>query len=257
MTSKNEQINKAVILKPKYYGLKTDGVTHKSFRMLDYCDTKIRLTNFFFFLCVISRCFVDCGAIVSSSSKFRVTSECQSPACVGASYQWSLEKLQQDTKAWEIVSNLVDITATPINATNIIIKGNTLLSNSRYRLKLIVASLMGAEGYAVLEFETAGQPYGGYCRPSVSEGVSLETEFEFECFNWQDKSTPLAYEFRRGNEPMSYGLSSKSVPVVMPAGLPENNYVITTHVVITNTVGVAVIQSLNVMVRYIFFLRCL
>jgi len=107
---------------------------------------------------------------------------------------------------------------------------------------------MQAEGYALLEFETAGEPYGGYCRPSVSEGVSLETQFELECFQWQDKTTQLTYEFRHGDEPISYGVSPKSVSTVLPAGLPENNYEITIKIIIKNAVGVTVVSSLSLKV---------
>ena len=185
---------------------------------------------------------------MSSSNKFRVTSECLNPPCFGASYEWSLERFPQDSQKWEIVSNLAEITATPINSTNIIIKANTLPSNSQYRLKLNVVSQMQAEGYALLEFETAGEPSGGYCRPSASEGVSLETQFEFECFQWQDKTTQLTYEFRHGDEPISYGVSPKSVSTVLPAGLPENNYEITIKIIIKNAVGVTVVASFSLKV---------
>ena len=203
------------------------------------------LINFFF----ICRCFVDCGEIVSSSNKFRVTSECPNSPCTGASYEWILEKLQIETDNWEIVSNLGGITATPTNATNIIIKQNKLLSNSKYRLKLNVKSQLEAEGYAVLEFETAGEPYGGFCQPSISEGVSLETDFTFECSDWKDKSTPLTYEFRLGEEPISYGLSPISATTVLPAGLPEKNYTLTINILIKNVAGVSVVFSFNIKVR--------
>ena len=193
------------------------------------------------------RCFVDCGAIVSSSNKFRVTSECPNSACVGATYEWVLERF--DTESWETLSNVADITATPINASNFIIKQNMLFSNTQYRLKLIVISLMKVEGYGLLEFETAGKPYGGLCKSLVIEGVSLETEFMFECIDWKDRSTPLTYEFRNGDDPISYGISPVSPKTVLPAGDLENNYKITINVVIKNAVGVKVVYSFEIKVR--------
>lgn len=193
------------------------------------------------------RCFVDCGAIVSSSNKFRVTSECPNSACVGATYKWVLERF--DTESWETLSNVADITATPINASNFIIKQNMLLSNTQYRLKLSVTSLMKVEGYGLLEFETAGEPHGGLCKSLVTEGVSLETEFMFECADWTDRSTPLTYEFRNGDDPISYGISPVSQKTVLRAGDPENNSKITINVVIKNAVGVKVVYSFKIKVR--------
>ncbi|KAL9953993.1 hypothetical protein ACROYT_G041480 [Oculina patagonica] len=191
---------------------------------------------------VSCRCFVDCGAIVSSSNKFRVTSECLNSVCDGATYQWQLEKLQPDSGVWEIVSNLDNITATPINASNIIIRPNTLLSNSQYRLQLTAkVPMQEAEGFAVLEFETAGKPFGGYCQSSATE---RDMQFTFECLEWQDKSTPITYEFRRGTKLISYGVSTKTDPILLSAGLPEENYRVQIDITIKNAVGEAVEETL-------------
>lgn len=149
---------------------------------------------------------------------------------------------------WEPVTNLSNITSTAINATNMIIRKNSLKSNSKYSLALFATSPGGTEGFAVLEFETAGQPHSGYCRPSAAEGVSMETEFLFECYGWQDKSTPLTYEFRAEEDPISYGISSKSVTTVLPSGSPENDYKLTVNVIIKNAVGVAVVEKFAVKV---------
>ena len=124
-----------------------------------------------------------------------------------------------------------------------------LLSNTQYRLKLSVTSLMKVEGYGLLEFETAGEPQGGLCKSLVIEGVSLETEFMFECADWTDRSTPLTYEFRNGDDLISYGISPVSPKTVLPAGDPENNYKITINVVIKNAVGVKVAYSFEIKVR--------
>ena len=107
---------------------------------------------------------------------------------------------------------------------------------------------MGSKGFGVLEFETAGSPYGGYCEPSVSEGVALKTKFTFECFGWQDKSKPINYEFRLGDDPISYGSSPKSASTVLPAGKPEDDYRLPIKIVIKNFVGVAVEKAMFVKV---------
>lgn len=187
---------------------------------------------------------------MSSSNKFRVTSECLNSACDGATYQWKLEKLQPDSGVWETVANLDNITATPINASNIIIRPNTLLSNSQYRLQLTAkVPMQEAEGFAVLEFETAGKPYGGYCQSSATEGVELETKFTFECFEWQDKSTPITYEFRRGTKLISYGVSTKTDPILLSAGLPEENYRVQIDITVKNAVGETVEETLMLKVN--------
>lgn len=164
--------------------------------------------------------------------------------CDGATYTWRLEKFQSDNEVWEIVANLDDITSTPINASNIIIKPSTLSSNSQYRLQLNVkAPMLENEGSAVLDFETAGKPYGGHCKASVTEGVELETKITFECLEWQDKSTPLTYEIRRQNTLIYYSVSTKSDPVALSAGLPEENYQVQIAIAVKNAVGEAVVQT--------------
>lgn len=164
--------------------------------------------------------------------------------CDGATYTWRLQKFQSDNEVWEIVANLDDITSTPINASNIIIKPSTLSSNSQYRLQLNVkAPMLENEGSAVLDFETAGKPYGGHCKASVTEGVELETKITFECLEWQDKSTPLTYEIRRQNTLIYYSVSTKSDPVALSAGLPEENYQVQIAIAVKNAVGEAVVQT--------------
>ncbi|XP_022810198.1 uncharacterized protein LOC111347198 [Stylophora pistillata] len=194
------------------------------------------------------RCFVDCGKIVSASNKFRVTSQCLNSLCIGSEYIWQLMKVDADSKQLELIPILPNMRSTAINATNMIIKKNSLQPSSKYALKLTVIPSLGMVGFAVLEFETAGQPHGGYCKPSVTIGFSLETTFSFECFEWKDKSTPLTYEFRLGDEPISYGTSSRSVSTVLYSGLPENNYLLSIKVIIKNSVGVAVWEKLSVKV---------
>ncbi|KAL9954039.1 hypothetical protein ACROYT_G041527 [Oculina patagonica] len=196
---------------------------------------------------VALRCFVDCGAVVSASNKLRVTSECPNSPCNGSVYAWRLKRFNDDSSNWEDVPIFPNMTSTAVNATNMVIKKNSLQSKSKYSLALIVTSPEGAEGFAVLEFETAGAPHSGYCTSSVSEGVSLETEFTFKCFDWQDTSS-LTYEFQLGEEPISYGSSSQSVSTVLPAGSPEDDYQLQINIVIKNAVGVAVVERLIIKV---------
>ena len=73
-------------------------------------------------------------------------------------------------------------------------------------------------------------------------------KISFECFEWKDKNKPLSYEFRVGDEPISYGTSAKSVSTVLPSGSPENDYQLSINVIIKNAVGVAVVKKLSVKV---------
>ena len=210
---------------------------------------------YFFFISFYLRCFVDCGTIVSASNKLRVTSGC--PNCNGSVYEWRLKRLIENSGKWEDIPILPNMTSTAVNATNMIIKKNSLQSKSKYSLKLYVISSEGAEGFAVLDFETAGAPHSGYCTPSVHEGVSLETEFTFKCFDWQD-TTALTYEFQLEDEPISYGSSPKSVSTGLPAGSPQDDYQLQINILIKNAVGVAVVINLVVKVsrmlsNYLFF----
>ena len=203
---------------------------------------------FFLFPVLNFRCFVDCAAVVSASNKLRVTSECLNSACNGSVYEWRLKILNEEINIWENITILPNMTSTPINASNMIIKKNVLPSGFKFSLMLVVKSPAGSEGFGVLEFETAAAPRGGYCSPSASEGLALETEFTFECFEWQDKNMPITFEFRLGNDPISYGSSPKSASTVLPAGQPGDNYQLQIYIIIKNSIGVAVVKTLTVKV---------
>ena len=194
------------------------------------------------------RCFVDCGAVVAASNKLRVTSECPNSACNGSGFEWRLRKLNEATNIWENVTILSNMTSTGINANNVIIKSNALPSGFKFSLMLVVTSLAGSEGFGVLKFQTAGAPHSGHCSPSSTEGVALETQFTFECFEWQDKNTPLFYEFRVGKDPISYGNSPKSASSVLPAGQEGDDYKLAINIIIKNSVGVRVVYTLFVKV---------
>lgn len=90
--------------------------------------------------------------------------------------------MNENSNTWEDIPILPNMTSTAVNVTSMIIKKNSLPSNSKFSLTLFVTSLVGTKGLSVLEFGTAGKPHSSYCEPSVSEGVSLEAEFAFECF---------------------------------------------------------------------------
>lgn len=157
--------------------------------------------------------------------------------------------MKKDTNTWEDVPILPNMTSTAVNATNMILKPNSLSSSSRFKLMLVITSQVGSQGFGELEFETAGSPHSGYCRPSASGGVALKTKFTFECFGWQDKSKPINYEFRLGDDPISYGISPKSASTVLPAGKPEDNYRLPIKIIIKNFVGVAVEKAMFVKVK--------
>ena len=195
------------------------------------------------------RCHKDCGPIVSTSNKLRVTSQCVNSPCEGARYVWSLERLKDSI--WQDVPDLANtyMTATISNTSNIVIKPNALQPDSRYRLHLHATSSSRTEGFCMVEFKTAGTPHGGHCESSVSEGVSLETEFIFECSGWQDETESLIYEFRLNDQQISYGPSRKTPPIVLPQGQPEEDYRISISVIIKNALDVSVVQALSVKVN--------
>ncbi|XP_078363993.1 polycystin family receptor for egg jelly-like [Oculina patagonica] len=198
---------------------------------------------------VFLRCFVDCGPTISPSNKFRVASRCVSSACSGAVYEWRLKKWNGTTKLWQNLPILPNMTSTEVNAANIVFNKNALPSDSKFSLMLSAKPQTGKINFAVLDFYTEGEPHGGYCEQSDTEGVSLETEFSFECFEWQDENTPITYEFRLGDELISYGISSKSVPTVLPAGSQDDDHKLQINIVIKNAVSVAVVETLLVKVK--------
>ena len=189
---------------------------------------------------------------MSATSKLRVTSECRNSACNGSVYEWRLKQRKEVADSWENVPILPNMTSTAVDATNMIIKKNSLPSGFYFSLQLFVTSSAGSEGFGVLEFETAGVPHGGFCAQSIKEGVALETEFTFECFEWEDKNAPITYEFRVGKDIISYGSSPKSVSTVLAAGQPESDYQLRINVILKNSIGVTVEETAFVKVTFRF-----
>ena len=148
--------------------------------------------------------------------------------------------------------------STDANATSIAFNKNSLPTSSKFCLILFVTPQQGKENFALLHFDTDGGPHGGYCNQSVIEGTSLETKFSFECFGWKDENNPISYEFRLGNEPISYGFASKSVSTVLPAGYQEDDYLQQINIVIKNSASVEVVETLDIKVTEFlwFHLQC-
>ena len=186
---------------------------------------------------------------MSASNKLRVTSECPNAACNGSVYEWHLKQRKEEADPWENIPILPNMTSTAVDAANMIIQKNSLPSGFYFSLQLLVTSLAGSEGFGVLEFETAGVPDGGFCAASANEGVALETEFTFECFEWEDKNAPITYEFRVGKDIISYGSSPKSATTALPAGQPENDFRLPISIIIKNSVGVKVVETMSVKVN--------
>lgn len=185
---------------------------------------------------------------MSASNKLRVTSDCPNSPCNGSVYEWRLKRFSDESNTWTDIPILPNMTSTGVNATNMIIKKNSLQSESKYSLTLFVTPLEGAVGFAEFQFQTAGKPHSGYCSASVSEGVASETDFIFRCFEWQDTNTPLIYEFRLGDAPISSGRSSESFSTVLPAGSPEKDYQLQININIKNSVGVVAVDTVFVKV---------
>ena len=186
--------------------------------------------------------------MISASNKLRVTSQCPNSACSGSEYHWLLKEFTDDGRRWDPITISPNMISTPANANNIIVRKNSLKSGSKFALKLIARSPAGIEGFSMLEFETASAPVGGNCSASVYEGIALETEFSFGCFGWQDENTPISYEFRVGKDPISYGKSATSVPTVLPAGQSTDDNQLPINIIIKNSVGVAIVNTLYVKV---------
>ena len=181
-----------------------------------------------------------------------MTSGCVNSACSGAVHEWRLNKWNGTTKLWQDLPISPNMISSEVNAANIAFNRNTLPFDSKFSLMLFVTPPEGKVNFAVLDFYTDREPHGGYCEQSDAVGISLETEFTFECFKWQDENTPITYEFRLGDTPISYGISSKSVSTVLPAGSPENDFKLQINIVIKNAVSVAVVETLFVKVIYFF-----
>ena len=176
-----------------------------------------------------------------------VQSSCRGLQCSKiSSFEWILyQQLERNASiAWERKHNLRNITTTPPNSSNIVIKGGSLTGGSNYRLALFITTKDDVWGMSAYDISTALPPTGGKCLITPPSGISLKTNFDLSCSNWKSKSTPLSYEFQyrlqNGLSSVLYRGANNTISASrIPPGNKADNFTVKFNVTVTDSFGIS------------------
>ncbi|XP_068717180.1 polycystin-1-like protein 2 [Montipora capricornis] len=185
-------------------------------------------------------CVINCEETVSVSTRLALQTSCAGCACETARYKWlliSLDPLGNETS--EVLTP--DMTLTGLNLPGIIIKENELAGNLTYRLKVFATQDVGPEGIAAYQFTMNAPPVGGNCTFKPLRGRALNTSFDFQCSDWQDRDKPLTYQFAyktgRGlYTVVSFGHVAQA-RTVLPQGRKNEDFVIEFNITIKDSLS--------------------
>ena len=139
---------------------------------------------YLFFHC---RCLINCDKIASESTRISLTTECSGDPCESAKYHWQLNVVNSSGVQVND-KQLTDKAETNLNSTGIVIKKNQLGElppGHFYQLKVEVSQQGEPPGYATYQFRINAPPQHGSCSVTPTKGEALNTQFIFECRNWQ------------------------------------------------------------------------
>ena len=143
--------------------------------------------------------------------------------------------------AWRKRDDLERSAITPINASVLAIKENSLNDSGNYRLVISARSPKALLGQSTYIFSVSPPPNGGICFIEPPMGTSLETDFTLSCNSWRSKKGPLSYRFQydihRGLLGVIYHGLNNTVVSQLPAGVMSNNYTLDIVATVTDKSG--------------------
>ena len=91
-------------------------------------------------------------------------------------------------------------------------------------------------------FSTAILPTGGECSITPPSGISLKTDFNLCCSNWESDNTPLSYKFQYRLENGLYnvlyhGVNNNVNTSWIPPGNNADNFTVKLNVTVTDRFG--------------------
>lgn len=174
--------------------------------------------------------------------KLGVQSLCQGLQCSNiSSFEWILyQQLERNNS----IINLRNITTTPLNSSNIVIKGGSLTGGSKYRLALFIRTKEDVCGMSAYDISTALPPTGGKCVITPRSGTSLKTDFNLSCSDWESDSTPLSYGFQYRLQNglygvLYYGPNNTISASWIPPGNKADNFSVKFNVTVTDNFGIS------------------
>ena len=193
------------------------------------------------------RCFFNCQPKVSPLVKLSIKSQCRGLQCSKiSSYKWRLyQHFKRNTSfLWQRKHNLRLVTSTPLNSSDIVIKGGSLTGGNMYRLALFITITDGLWGVSAYDFSTARPPTGGNCSITLPSGISLKTDFNLSCSNWESDNTPLSYQFQYRLENGLYsvlyrGVNKNISTSSIPPGNSIDNFTVKVIATVTDNFGIS------------------
>lgn len=174
--------------------------------------------------------------------KLGVQSLCHGIQCSKiASFEWTLyQQLERNS----YIIDLRNITITPLNSSNIVIKGGSLTSGSKYRLALSIRTKDDVLGMSAYDISTASPPTGGKCLITPPSGISLKTDFNLSCSDWESDSTSLSYGFQYRLQNglygvLYYGPNNTISASWIPPGNKADNFSVKFNVTVTDKFGIS------------------
>lgn len=173
-------------------------------------------------------------------------SQCEGSQCTKInSYEWILYERNQTASntgiVWQKREDLQLLASTPLNSKDIVISENTLEKGKDYRLVLFVQTTDGLPGMGAYDMSTASPPTGGTCSITPPSGISLKTDFNLSCSDWDSDVTPLTYQFQyqldNGLYSVIYHGLNNSVISRLPTGNQSDNYEVKFLVTVTDKYG--------------------
>ena len=193
------------------------------------------------------RCFFNCQTKVSPFVKLSIKSQCRGLQCSKiSSYEWMLyQQFNRNTSfTWQKKHNLPLITSTPLNSRDIVIKGGSLTGGNKYRLALFITTTDGFRGMSAYDYAIAIPPTGGNCSITPPSGISLKTDFNLSCTDWESDSTPLSYQFqyRLDNglyNVLYHGVNNNISTSWLPPGIDADNFAVKFIATVTDNFGIS------------------
>ncbi|XP_078356038.1 polycystin-1-related protein-like, partial [Oculina patagonica] len=201
------------------------------------------------------RCILNCVSPASASSGISARTDCLSTRCPKSlTYRWKMfsKNGSYPYSKWMSIRNFSNLLATKVDSRNLVIKQQSLIPGSSYRITVDVQSPNGSHGWAAYQFDTSEAPSGGTCHGTqLDKEAAIGVWLNITCRGWKDDSLPLRYEFYREIEDgalymLSYGVRSYSVVHISPS---VGEDLVRFKVAIVNVVGVASEERLSIKVN--------
>ena len=182
----------------------------------------------------------DSASSLNPSKALLLTANVQIPSSATGSATWSVDDTSVDIN--KITALPVSVSVSKTTILSQLILANTLPIGATLSFTLNIVLQSGKTSSASVAVSTNAPPQPGLFRCSPSQGIEVQTGYQFSALQWLDSSLPISYQFGVVTSSGSYlSLQSRSESsfgtTSLSAGLQSMNY--------TQTLFVQVYDNLN------------